>query len=78
MSEAAVSEESTVRCMGCGKPLGSGKTYLIVVGEADEGVFDEHGVHGHLHADCFARIVRSPRSVLDEVKRIAKTPSKRN
>ena len=76
MGEAAMKEEM-VRCIGCGKPVEEGKTFRILVGVTDDGEFEEEKEYGDVHAECFHRVVETPRSVLDEVRREARKSGKR-
>lgn len=76
MAEPAVAEDSAPRCIGCGKPVESGKTFLILVGTSHDGEFSESDEHGRLHYECFNRAVESPRSVLEEVRRLAEGKSR--
>jgi hypothetical protein len=80
LSEAATAQEASSseapRCIGCGKPVTTGKTYLILTGKTNDGEFRETGTYGHIHQPCFVRAVESPRSVLDEIQRIAKSAPK--
>ena len=76
MGEAAMNEE-TNRCIGCGKPVEAGKTFRILVGVTDDGDFMEESEYGDVHEACFHRVVETPRSVLDEVRREAKKSGRR-
>jgi len=75
---AATAEELEVRCIGCGRPIAEGeKIYRIAKGDLDSGEFDEHSEYGSMHEECFHRAVESPRSVLEEVRRISRKQRRR-
>jgi len=76
MGEVVMNEDS-VRCIGCGKPMEGGKTFRILVGVTESGGFEEEGEYGDVHEACFHRVVETPRSVLDEVRREAKKSGRR-
>jgi hypothetical protein len=75
---AATAEDLAVtRCIGCGKEIEDGeKVYRILKGGMRGGEFDERSEYGDLHESCFHRSVESPRSVLEEVRRISRKARK--
>ena len=70
-------EPEVARCISCGKPIDDGSAFRILEGGYQSGSFLEKAEFGDLHADCFRRTVASPRSVLEEVRRIAKKGRRR-
>jgi len=77
MVAATAEDLEGVRCIGCGKEIGDGeKVYRILKGGMRSGEFDERSEYGDLHESCFHRSVESPRSVLEEVRRLSRKPKK--
>jgi hypothetical protein len=75
---AATAEKLAVRCIGCGKPVEDGeKAYRIAKGGIDRGEFDERSEYGNMHEECFHRAIESPKSVLEEVRRISRKRRRR-
>jgi hypothetical protein len=70
-------KDTQVRCIGCGMPVvSSQQAAQLLVGRMDEdNEFGTERVFGTLHRSCFDRTIESPKSVLEEIKRLSKRGS---
>lgn len=63
------------RCAGCGKTFESGqKAYSVQAGVIGEDLtMSAEKLWGEMHKSCFEHSIESPQTVLQEVKRLAKS-----
>ena len=61
----------------CGKPI-EGKGVRITKGTLRSGEWKERSLFGNAHESCFAQAIKSPKMVVDELRRAAREQSTRS